>query len=61
MNKKIVGLMKDENNGKLMTEFVGLRSKMFSVRVENENTKKIKDVNKCIIKILLISMITLNA
>ncbi|XP_019700896.2 uncharacterized protein LOC109504655 [Harpegnathos saltator] len=44
-NKKVPGLMKDENNGAIMTEFVGLRAKMYALKVDSKNdTKKAKGV-----------------
>ena len=37
--------MKDENNGAIITEFVGLRAKMYALRVEGKKgTKKAKGV-----------------
>ena len=32
MNKKVIGEMKDEFDGFIVTEFVGLKSKMYSVK-----------------------------
>lgn len=50
-NKKIPGLFKDELNGVIMTEFVGLRSKMYSVKADGiEKMKKAKGVKKYVLK-----------
>ena len=50
VNKKVPGLMKDENNGTIMTEFVGLRAKMYALRVDGKkDTKKVKGVKSNVV------------
>ena len=51
-NKKVIGLMKDETGGKIMTEFVGIRPKTCSYLMDDDNNaiKKAKGRKKYIIK-----------
>ena len=56
-NKKVIGLMKDELSGKIITEFVTLRPKTYSFLTDDgKEDKKAKGTKKCIIK----KMIKLN-
>jgi len=49
-NKKVPGLMKHENNDVIMTEFVGLRAKMYALRVDGKkDTKKVKGVKSNVV------------
>ena len=51
VNKKVVGKMKDEFKGKVISEFVGLKSKMYSlVDVDGEESKKAKGFNKSVVR-----------
>ena len=50
-NKKVIGLMKDELGGKIITEFVILRSKTYSFLTDDgKEDKKAKGTKKCVIK-----------
>ena len=53
-NKKVIGLMKDELGGGIITEFVALRPKTYSY-MTNEfiEMKKAKGTKKCVIKKML--------
>ena len=47
-NKKKIGLMKDECGGKILTEWVGLRPKLYSFLTENGEKQKAKGLKKSI-------------
>ena len=50
-NKKVIGLMKHELGGKIMTEFVALRPKTYSYFTDDcKEDKKAKGTKKCVIK-----------
>ena len=64
-NKKVIGLMKDELGGAIMTEFVALRPKLYSYgeldgaedkkhkgieKLDGADNKKHKGIEKCIVK-----------
>ena len=50
-NKKVIGLMKDELGGKIITEFVTLRPKTYSYLTEDgKEDKKAKGTKKRVIK-----------
>ena len=50
-NKKVIGLTKDKLEGKIMTEFVALRLKLYSYKVlGGSEDKKCKGIKKCVVK-----------
>ena len=51
VNKKVIGMFKDEVAGKQITCFVGLRPKLYSFRIEEDReVKKCKGIKKNVIK-----------
>ena len=45
-NKKVIGKMKDVSEGKIIEEFVGLKSKMYSIKnIDGEESNTAKRVN----------------
>ena len=52
VNKKEIGMFKDELGGKIMEEFCALRAKTYTYLMEDE-MKKSKGVKRCVIKLRL--------
>ena len=51
VNKKVPGKLKDEVNGKPIQEVVCLRSKMYSILLDDDtNTREAKGTKKCVVK-----------
>ena len=50
VNKKVIGMFKDEVAGRQITHFVGLRPKLYSFKVEDSTTKKCKGIRKNVVK-----------
>ena len=47
INKKVIGKMKDEFKGKKINEFVGLKSKIYSlISIDDEEVTQAKGVNQ---------------
>jgi len=54
VNKKVPGLMKHEINDAIMTDLVGLRAKMYALRVDGKkDTKKVKGVKSNVVAKLI--------
>ena len=51
MNKKAIGMFKDEVGGKIMKEFCALKAKSYAYSMDDDSEKKkAKGAKKCIIK-----------
>ena len=49
-NKKVIGKMKDETTSVPIVEFVGLRSKMYSIKTSEYESKRAKGFNKGVVR-----------
>ena len=50
-NKKVIGMFKDEAGGQQISEFLGLRAKLYAyLMAEGVESKKCKGVNKPVLK-----------
>ena len=54
VNPKVIGMLKDELNGRVMSEFFALDSKLYAFQdIDNDEEKKAKGAKKCVIKKVL--------
>ena len=49
LNKKVIGLMKDELGRGIMSEFVTLKPKMYPYKVGGSESKRCKGIKKCVV------------
>ena len=50
LNKKVIGMFKDEVGGKVIYEYVGMRAKLYSYKMfEDEECKKCKGGKKSVV------------
>ena len=55
VNKKVIGMFKDELGGKIMKEFCALRAKTYTYLMDDDSEKKkAKGIKRCVIKCRLI-------
>ena len=52
VNKKVIGKMKEEFKGKIISEFVGLKSKYSLVVADGKENKKAKGVNRDVVRVI---------
>ena len=51
INKKVLGMFKDETAGKIIKEFVGLRAKLYSYKMdEGKENKRCKGIKKAVVE-----------
>lgn len=52
VNKKVIGMFKDEAGGRQIEEFVGLRAKLYSYKMfeSGKENKKCKGIKKCVVE-----------
>ena len=51
LSKKVIGLMKDDLGGAIMTEIVAFRLKLYSYKnIDGSEDKKCKGIKKCVVK-----------
>ena len=51
LNKKVIGLMKDESGGEITTDFVTLRLKMYAYKMGLVESKKCKGIKNASFKL----------